>query len=400
MSESTCLLSRQPIFGPAMEVAAYELRTHYGASDERNESADDQLRTIYRMFTDTGLDEVVGHHPGLVTLTNEALNEGLWKTLPKSRVMLGYLDSFDASDKTSKLLSDVAAEGYRLAVSGGLSEDCLGLLNNKAHTVVLDVTRYTPDELRQRVDYLRGYKSLIAAAGVDTYDDLEYCKDLKFDFYQGHFLFRPAAQAQNIPVNRMNMLRLLSKLHDPKMEMAEIEKLISQDVALTYRILQYANSAGMALRSKVNSAGHAVRLIGLDIIRSWSSALLLSSVDNKPRELMTSALIRARMCELLSESVKGAEKESFLSAGMLSVIDALLDCPMEKALSELPLADDIKAALIDGSGPIGKALTCAIAYERADWNNVRFNGLAPAAVRAQYMTAIAWARKLTDELLN
>jgi len=383
-----------------MEVAAYELRTHYGALEQRSESSDDQLRTIYKMFTDTGLDEVVGEHPGLVTLTSEALTEGLWKTIPKSRVMLGYLDSFEASDKTSKLLSDVAAEGYRLAVSGNLSEDCLGLLNNKTHTVILDVTRYTPDELRKRVDYLRGYKSRIAAAGVDTYDDLEYCKDLKFDFYQGHFLFRPAAQVQNIPVNRMNMLRLLSKLHDSKMEMAEIEKLISQDVALTYRILQYANSAGMALRSKVNSAGHAVRLIGLNTIRNWSSALLLSSVDNKPRELMTSALVRARMCELLSESVQGAEKESFLSAGLLSVLDALLDCPMEKALSELPLADDIKAALIDGTGPIGKALTCTIAYERAYWNNVRFNGLAPAAVRSKYMTAIGWARKLTDDLLN
>jgi len=383
-----------------MEVAAYELRTHYGALEQRSESSDDQLRTIYKMFTDIGLDEVVGEHPGLVTLTSEALTEGLWKTIPKSRVMLGYLDSFEASDKTSKLLSDVAAEGYRLAVSGNLSEDCLGLLNNKTHTVILDVTRYTPDELRKRVDYLRGYKSRIAAAGVDTYDDLEYCKDLKFDFYQGHFLFRPAAQVQNIPVNRMNMLRLLSKLHDSKMEMAEIEKLISQDVALTYRILQYANSAGMALRSKVNSAGHAVRLIGLNTIRNWSSALLLSSVDNKPRELMTSALVRARMCELLSESVQGAEKESFLSAGLLSVLDALLDCPMEKALSELPLADDIKAALIDGTGPIGKALTCTIAYERADWNNVRFNGLAPAAVRSKYMTAIGWARKLTDDLLN
>jgi c-di-GMP phosphodiesterase len=383
-----------------MEVAAYELRTHYDPLEQRSESSDDQLRTIYKMFTDTGLDEVVGERPGLVTLTSEALTEGLWKTIPKSRVMLGYLDSFEASDKTSKLLSDVVAEGYRLAVSGNLSEDCLGLLNNKTHTVVLDVTRYTPDELRKRVDYLRGYKSRIAAAGVDTYDDLEYCKDLKFDFYQGHFLFRPAAQVQNIPVNRMNMLRLLSKLHDPKLEMAEIEKLISQDVALTYRILQYANSAGMALRSKVNSAGHAVRLIGLNTIRNWSSALLLSSVDNKPRELMTSALVRARMCELLSESVQGAEKESFLSAGLLSVLDALLDCPMEKALCELPLADDIKAALIDGTGTIGKALTCTVAYERADWNNVRFNGLAPAAVRSKYMTAIGWARKLTDDLLN
>jgi EAL and modified HD-GYP domain-containing signal transduction protein len=383
-----------------MEVAAYELRTHYGASEGRSESSDDQLRTIYKMFTDTGLDEVVGERPGLVTLTSEALTEGLWKTLPKSRVMLGYLDSFEASDKTSKLLSEVASQGYRLAVSGNLSAECMGLLNNESNTIILDVTRYTPDELRKRVDSLRGYKSLIAAAGVDTYDDLEYCKDLKFDFYQGHFLFRPAAQVQNIPVNRMNMLRLLSKLHDPKMQMADIEKLISQDVALTYRILQYANSAGMALKSKVNSAGHAVRLIGLETIRSWSSALLLSSVDNKPRELMTSALIRARMCELLSESVKDAEPESFLSAGLLSVLDALLDCPMEKALSELPLADDIKVALIKGDGPIGKALNCAIAYERADWNNVRFYGLAPASVRAKYMTAIGWARKLTDELLN
>jgi c-di-GMP phosphodiesterase len=383
-----------------MDVAAYELRTNYDSVEERSEASGDQMRTIYRMFTDSGLDEVVGERPGLVTLTSDALSEGLWKTIPKSRVMLGYMNSSDYSDNTLKLLSQVAEQGYRLAVSGNLPAECMGLLNSAAHTVVLDVTQYTPDELRKRVESLRAFKSLIAAAGVDTYDDLEYCKDLKFDFYQGHFLFRPAAQQKSIPVNRMNMLRLLSKLHDPKMEMVDVEKLISQDVALTYKILQYANSAAMALRSKVNSAGHAVRLIGLETIRNWSSALLLSSVDNKPRELMTSALIRARMCELLSESVKDAEKESYLSAGMLSVIDALLDCPMEKALSELPLADDIKAALIDGSGSIGKALSCSIAYERADWNNVRFNGLDPASVRAKYMTAIGWARKLTDELLN
>jgi len=383
-----------------MDVAAYELRTHYGVEEQRAASSGDQTRTIYKMFTESGLDEVVGEHPGLVTLTSQALEEGLWKSLPKSRVMLGYLDTFESSDKTSQLLSEVVSQGYRLAVSGTLSSDCMGLLNSESNTVVLNVTSFTPDELRKRVDSLRGYKSLIAASGVDTYDDLEFCKDLKFDFFQGHFLFRPSAQMQSIPVNRMNMLRLLSKLHDPKLEMGEIEKLISQDVALTYRILQYANSAGMALKAKVNSAGHAVRLVGLETIRSWSSALLLSSVDNKPRELMTSALIRARMCELLSESVKDAEKESFLSAGLLSVLDALLDCPMEKALSELPLADDIKAALIDGSGPIGKALNCSIAYERADWNNVRFYGLAPASVRAKYMTAIGWARKLTDELLN
>jgi c-di-GMP phosphodiesterase len=383
-----------------MDVEAYELRTSFSEQAGSAESGDDQMRTIFKMFTDTGLDEVVGERPGLVTLTSEALSSGLWKTIPKSRIMLGYLDQFEASDETSRQLSEVAAEGYRLAISGNLSLDCLERLNHPAHSIVLDVTSYTPDDLARRVECLRGFKSKITAAGVDTYDDLEYCKDLKFDFFQGHFLFRPAAQVKNIPVNRLAMLRLLSKLQDPLIQMTEVEKVVSQDVALTYKILQYANSAGMALTRKVNSAGHAVRLIGLETIRTWSSALLLSSVDNKPRELMTSALVRAHMCELLSESVKDAEKESYLSAGLLSVLDALLDCPMEKALSELPLSDEIKAALIDGTGPVGKALRCAIAYENADWNNVRFYGLAPASVRAKYMTAIGWARKLATGLLN
>ena len=383
-----------------MDVAAYELRAHYDVSEDRPESSSDQMRTIYKMFTDSGLDEVVGGHPGLVTLTSEALTEGLWKDIPKSRVMLGYLDPFEASDPTSELLSEVASKGYRLAVSGNLSEECLGRLDSESNTVIVDVTRYQPEELRMRVNTLRQYKPRIAASGVDTYDDLEFCKDLNFDFYQGHFLFKPAAELKSIPLNRMNMLRLLSKLQDPKMEMAEIEKLISQDVALTYRILQYANSAGMALKSKVHSAGHAVRLIGVQTIRNWSSALLLASVDNKPRELMTCALVRAHMCELLSEGVKDAEKESYLSAGLLSVLDALLDCPMESAISELPLSDDIKSALIDRSGPIGKVLSCCIAYERAEWKNVRINGLAPASVRAKYMAALSWARRLTDDLLD
>ena len=85
----------------------------------------------------------------------------------------------------------------------------------------------------------------------------------------------------------------------------------------------------------------------MEMLRTWSSALLLSSVENKPRELMTIALVRARMCELLGESLRGTEKESFLSAGLLSVLDALLDCPMQQILAELPLTEDVKQALKD-----------------------------------------------------
>jgi EAL and modified HD-GYP domain-containing signal transduction protein len=106
------------------------------------------------------------------------------------------------------------------------------------------------------------------------------------------------------------------------------------------------------------------------------------------------------MCERLSESLKNAQKESFFSAGLLSVIDALLDSPMEKAIAELPLTDEVKSALINKAGPVGQALRCTMAYENADWDNVQFYGMSPAPIREIYMESIAWARQLSSGLLS
>src|SRR5438132_3697505 len=141
------------------------------------------------------------------------------------------------------------------------------------------------------------------------------------------------------------MMRLLAKLQDPKLAMADLEKIVSLDVTLSYKMLQYANSAAVALPRDVTSIGHAVRMLGMELLKTWSTALLPSSVEDKPQELMNLSLVRARMCQQLAEAKKIPNKESFLSGGLLSVLDALLDCPMEKAVAELPLADEIKDAL-------------------------------------------------------
>jgi len=400
MIESNCLVSRRPIYGPSLNVAAYELQTNFAADGSDDADVQDHVRAVFKMFNDSALDVVVGKSPGLVTLPSGSLTDDVWKTLPKARIQLGYFQPLEATDAAIRQLMDIASEGYRLAFTDDLSEECMKLLDNASHTVLVDVTRWPPDQLEKRVAELRKFNWKIAASRVDTYDDLEFCKELKFDYYQGLFLFKPEAQPKTIPVNRMNMLRLLSKLHDPDIDMGAVEKIVSQDVALTYKILQYANSAAVPLPRKVSSAGHAVRLIGLETIKAWSSALLLSSVGKKPRELMTTALVRARMCELLAESLKNVAKDTFLTAGLLSVIDALLDRPIEQALEELPLVDDIKQALICKAGPIGQALRCAIAYEQADWDDAQFYGLSSASIREKYLTAITWARQISSGLLN
>jgi len=180
--------------------------------------------------------------------------------------------------------------------------------------------------------------------------------------------------------------------------LTHLEQTVSHDVALSVKLLRYANSAAVSLPRKVSSIGHAVRMVGTDLLRTWASVLLLSSVEDKPQELMIIALVRARMCQKLAESIKNQQTEAFFSAGLLSVLDALLDCPMEQALSELPLSDEIRSALIDRSGPIGQALRCAIAYENADWEEVQFYGMPAAPIRDHYVAALTWARQLVSGL--
>src|SRR2546427_811619 len=183
MTDSNYLLSRQPIYGSSMNVEAYELRSNQ--VDEIDDAH------IFKTFDDAGLDIFVGERLGLVALTPHDLYLGLWKSIPRSRVTLGYFRNFGPDHEAVRHLTEVARQGYQLALSSELSLETLKLLEAATNTIKLDVTRYTPDELERRVAELRTLKPRILAAKVDTYDDLEFCKSLEFDLYQGHFLSRP-----------------------------------------------------------------------------------------------------------------------------------------------------------------------------------------------------------------
>jgi hypothetical protein len=142
--------------------------------------------------------------------------------------VLGYFQNFEQSDGTSELLKKMLEEGYRLALSGDLSKENLALLDNAVNTVILDVTRYTPEELEKRVAELRKYRMTITAACVDTHDDL-VLQGPRVYFYQATFSSAGCAD-ENIPVNRMNMVRQAVELHAPGFKCGS-GKLVSQDVA-------------------------------------------------------------------------------------------------------------------------------------------------------------------------
>jgi EAL and modified HD-GYP domain-containing signal transduction protein len=124
----------------------------------------------------------------------------------------------------------------------------------------------------------------------------------------------------------------------------------------------------------------------------------MADMDDKPNELVVTAMVRAKMCELGAGGRPTREREEFFTVGMFSVVDALLDSPMDVVLASLPLSDDVKEALQHHIGAKGVMLKAVRNYEHARFDDLK--ALAPAGTSAQEIChdAIAWARDASLEL--
>lgn len=248
---------------------------------------------------------------------------------------------------------------------------------------------------------LRGYNVRLLAEKVETHDDLAFCRELGFDYYQGYFFCKPdLVRERRIPGNRLAVLLLLAKLQDPETDFSELEALIAQDVSLSYKVLRLINSAFYARPTKVESIRQALILLGTRLVATWVTLIAMASVEDKPTELMTTAMVRGRMCEMLARAQRVPNKDMYFTAGLFSVLDALLDAPMAEVLERLPLSDELEQALLDGTGPLGATLQAVLAYERAEWDAIDLPGVEPHVLAAAYLDAIAWAHDMRAALTS
>ena len=268
-----------------------------------------------------------------------------------------------------------------------------------ADIVKIDVLNLSPSQVEEQVRIVRPYDAVLLAEKVETTEHYEFCKDLGFDLFQGYFLCRPnVLGGHRIPANRLATLRLLAKLQDPHVELEALEKIIREDLSLSYKLLRLINSAYYGLPQKVESIKQTLVLLGLHHIRAWVSLLTLSSLDDKPDELMATAMIRAKMCEQLAERAGILSADVYFTAGLFSTLDALLDMSMEDIMEQLPLAAELTAALLDREGSMGMALDCVVAYERGEWDAVVFRDLEPHDIRGAYLEAVEWSQSAGREI--
>ena len=164
---------------------------------------------------------------------------------------------------------------------------------------------------------------------------------------------------------------MLEQVNRPELSYEDLDEIICQDVGLSYKLLRYMNSAWFGLRYPIESIKRALVQLGTDEIRKWAGLVTLRDMgEDKPNELLLMSMRRAKMSESIGAMSAMHHKgpELFLM-GMFSVIDALLDSPMQKILGKLPLDERIKMALLGQDCPFGTVYNAVRTYEKGDWDD-------------------------------
>jgi EAL and modified HD-GYP domain-containing signal transduction protein len=259
--------------------------------------------------------------------------------------------------------------------------------------VKLDAMRLGYHETLIELERMRRRGLRMLVEGVDTEDAFEVFRDAGFDLFQGLFYERPNLPANTaLPVGHGAALGALCQLQLRGSDFDALEQIIRRDVALSFRLLRLVNSAHTGLPRTVGSIREALMLLGTRAVRQWAVALVLAGLDQRPHALLSTALVRARTCELILGCYDDADVAAHgFTAGLFSLLDAVLGAPMEQILNELPLSQDIALAITAHEGVAGRALAKAIAFERGEFDSPVLSGPTRSAVKVAYTDAVRWA---------
>ena len=392
-------VGRQPIFDRHLKLVGYELlfREEGVQPGERRADGDTcTAQVVLNTFLDIGLDSVVGAHTAFINATRAFLVERLALHLPPHRVVIEVLEDVVPDDGVMAALEELRDRGYVIAPDDFVLDSMASPMVPLAHVVKVDISQVEPAQWPVYVERLSRPDLRLLAERVETHEQFARCAALGFEWFQGFFLARPSVvrgAARRRP-HQLATLRLLGLLERSDSSLDEVVDALSRDPSLSYRLLQVINSAAFGLRRRVDSLRQALVMLGLRRVHGWVTLMVLGGLSDRPPELLTSALLRGRMCELLGERVHPGRGPAYFTTGLLSLLDVMLGLPWDELEAHLPLSADVLAATRRREGELGQVLDAVVHYERCEWHLVQAPGLAPPDFRQAYLSAVEWTQQL------
>ncbi|MEZ9232593.1 EAL and HDOD domain-containing protein [Vibrio amylolyticus] len=394
-------IARQPILDRDKKTIGYELLFRDGLNNSFPE-IDPDLATS-RLLSDHFLSthqSTLGEHLGFVNFPYQSLINRVPTLFPADNLVVEILEDCEPTLELLEAVKEMAQLGYVIALDDFVPSKAWKQFLPYVSIIKFDIRIVSIEKSKQFIQKIPKGKILFLAEKVETHEEFQQAKAAGFDYFQGYFFSKPEViQRKALEPSFITLIQLCKEVAKEEIDFKSIEELVSTDLSLSYKLLTFVNSSS-TVNTKIASFKQALVYLGSARLRKFISLVAIASTqESKPDYLYGLSIQRARFCELLYTQYQTRETEgnAFLT-GMFSLLDSLLDQSLEDLVNEMPIEEDVKAALSHEAGNLGKTLALVKAYEKADWDIVSSLGdqleLTNDTINQSYDEAVKWTAEL------
>ena len=370
-------IGRQAILDQRKNVYAYEILFRSGLKNAFDPNLDGNIATqsvMVNAMLDFGMNKLVSDKHAFINFTEQNLLSRAPKLLPAENVVVEILETVQPTPEILEVVQELKKEGYKIALDDFVLLPGYEPLIEMADIIKVDFRITTDPKERKNLREILPKHVHLLAEKIETEEEFQQALAYGYVLFQGYFFCKPAILHQKrLTSNALSKVRLLREINRQNVDFSSIAGVISSDTNLVHKLLTYINSAGIGLTNHVSNLKQATVLLGASGVRRWVTLVSLQTFsEDKPPELFTLSLLRAKFCELIATDIKrpGLTPDTGFLLGIFSLLDVLLSLPMEDVLKEVALSDELNAALLGEDNDLRHLLDLVIAYEKCDWDAV------------------------------
>lgn len=284
-------VARQPIFTADMEIWGYELLFRHGENVQAAVITDGDQATT-QVIADGYTLAIQGmrkNAKALINFPRNVLISHAPYVLPSDRCVVEILETVHPEPEVMDACLELKNQGYILALDDFVGEPGFEPLCELADIVKVDILNKTPADVMAIVKGLSRYKAQLLAEKVENLDMFKVCKNLGFVYFQGYFFSKPEViPGRKLSASQITKVKLLKELSDSGTETERLVDIIQTDLSISYRLLQYINSARFGFQNKIESIHRAATMLGRQNLRQWLQVIILSDMNgtDKAQELV------------------------------------------------------------------------------------------------------------------
>jgi len=398
-------LARQPLLDRQGGLVAYELLFRGDRTDRAEISSDFQASStvVHHTLAGIGIETVLGKVQGYLNVDREFLLSNLIELLSPRQIVLEILETVSPTPDVLARMVELRTRGFRLALDDfvGFGPGVESLLE-RVDIVKIDLLRVPVESLPVMVARLHRWPVTLLAEKVESPAQFRLARDLGFELFQGYYFARPEllTARQHPNPEKVHLLRLLALIMADS-DILALEAEFRRHPMLAFNLLRMVNSAALGLRTRIDSLRHALVLFGRRSLQNWMQLALYSNTGSGggSTPLLQMAAVRGKLMESLMQAETQADQPDLDAAfltGILSLLEALFEMPQETVLENLYVSEEVRLALLERGGRLGRLLALAELLERDDPKALRYQLLAMphlsvSSLLQMQIDAFAWA---------